>query len=311
MFLPKLSKLLAMQPRPWIIYIVTGLMLGAFTVAFFNCYQAYRLERKLAAQRACQNAPTLINDWMNLVFFSKETNPEIWREKIYSLMSRKAQAKFDDLFLGQGEELFLKKHIAHAPHYATDMPYPVNSRPHMMLLQDRRGARVNYRLTLISVSRWEMRVKEFVATFKVREKHGRTLITDMWIEGDPEGEAFKKYLSEAKVIDSQAQFNNNIGALNFYYVNPYCFAPKLTEEEDVISAALELNAEFSLAHFNRAQAYIKNKKFDLAIKDLDVAIAANPEFEDFKILRDLAIKKTVLPEPGVIGPGIAGGAETN
>lgn len=313
MFLPKLSKLLAIQPRPLVIYIVTGLFLGAFTVAFFNCYQACKLERQQAAHRACMNSPALINQWMNLVFFSKETNPDIWRENVHSLMTRKAQAKFDQLFLSQGEELFVKKHIAHAPHYATDMPYPINSRSHMIYGEDRHGGRVNYRMTLISVSRWNMPVKEFVATFKVREKHGRTLISDLWIEGDPTGFEFMRYLREARVVDSKDQFNQNIGALNFYYINPYCFAPKLSEDEDVISAACDLNPEFSLAHFNRAKVFLQQKKFDLAVKDLDVAIAANPEMDDFKILRHWAANKIDLKKPGYFcaGPDTAYGAEKN
>ncbi len=309
MFPPKLSKLLAMQPRPLIIYLVTGLFLGAFTVAYFNCYKACQLERQLAAKRACQNAPALVNQWMNMVFFSKEKNPDVWRENVHSLMTRKAQAKFDELFLSQGEELFTEKHIAHAPHYATDMPYPINSRSHMICGEDRRGAHVNYRMTLISVSRWNMPVKEFVATFKVREKHGRTLISDLWIEGDPTGFEFMRYLREAKVVDSKDQFNQNIGALNFYYINPYCFAPKLSEDEDVLGAACDLNPEFSLAHFNRAKVYLQNEKFDLAVKDLDVAIAANPEMDDFKLLRKLAVNNTKLMKPGAIGNSITGGAE--
>lgn len=300
-----------MQQRPLIIYIVTGLFLGAFTVAFFNCYQACKQERRLAAKRACQNAPALVNQWMNLVFFSKETDRNTWRENVHSLMSHKAQAKFDDLFLSQGEELFLKKHIAHAPHYATNMPYPINSRPHMLCSEDRRGGRVSYRMTLISVSRQNMPVKEFVATFKVREKHGRILITDLWIEGDPTGASFKQYLSEAKVIDSQTQFNKNVGALNFYYVNPYTFAPKLNECEETIDVACKLNPKFSLAHFNRAKAYLEKEKFELAVKDLDAAIAANPEFYDFKVLRLWALSKTKLPKPGVLSPSTACGAAKN
>ncbi len=251
----------------------------------------------------------LLNEWKRQLYQCGGVgDSENWKMLIHELMTKNAAAKFDKIFLAKGPELYLGRQVSLAPGGVTSLPFPLISKECCTVRQERHGILITDYLTVIAVSRDDMRFKEFPVAFVIQEAKGKFLISDIHFIGDSDGSAYKQFLSEAAVIDSPKQFEGNHIATLLYWIDPKSKAPKLQSDEETYQMAIGCSPKFSLAYFQRAKHYYKNKQNKLALKDLDTAIKLCPDFENFKILRGEIRHEIKAAKYMIVKPKTAPGA---
>ncbi|QQR57686.1 MAG: hypothetical protein IPG59_22385 [Candidatus Melainabacteria bacterium] len=294
MFLQNFARLLAFKQKPYILFLMFGLYIGI--VGYTVHYLCMRCEETRAAQvmEIAQASPQISDQFAKLVFDSAYAKSDSWTDTVHSMMTRKAQAKFDQIFLSSGSEIYQNGKIALVPWNVSVVPNISNCPIQQVVHCEQRGTRISCRMLLIEVSKNNMPCKEFTLDLKLRKKHGKILIADINVSNALDGTTFENFLSDANVIENLDQFNNSRAATVFYAPSYTGGAPRLSSDVDCASMALSLNPKFALARLQRVKFYIFDGKFDLAEKDLLEArkYCSGPECE--RLLKDYAHSLQIL-----------------
>ena len=294
MFLQHLSRLFAFRQPPFILYLLVGLYIGmiGYAVHFFSvmCEQ----QREADQMEVSQVSPHISDQFVKLVYEADPFKSDNWLDTVHSMMTRKAQAKFDQIFLSSGADIYQNGKVSLVPFDVSIVPNISNCPIQEIIRLDRRGALISRRMLLIEVSKNNMPCKEFVLNLKIRKKHGKVLIADINVSNAQDGTTYEQFLSDAKMVENLSQFNNNLAATLFYAPNYKSGAPRLSSDVDCATMALSLNPRFALARLQRVKFYIYDAKFDLAEKDLLEARKCSSVPECERLLKDYAQSLQIL-----------------
>lgn len=241
-----------------------------------------------------QVSPHISDMFVKLVFETDPFKSDQWLDIVHSMMTRKAQAKFDKIFLSQGADFYLNKYVSLVPSDVSIVPNISNCPVQQYVRLDSRGTVISRRMLLIQVSKNNMPCKEFILNLKIRKKHNKVLIADINVSNAQDKTTYEQFLSDANVVENLDQFNNSRAATLFYAPNYSCGAPRLSSDVDCATMALSLNPKFTLARLQRVKFYIFEGKLDLAEKDLLEArkYSSGPECE--RLLKDYAQSLQIL-----------------
>jgi len=280
MSLQHLARLFAFRQQPYILFIVLGLYIGMIGYAVtFLCMKCEE-RRQAVVMEISQASPQISDQFVDVVFNSNYTKHDIWMEKLHSMMTRKAQAKFDQIFLSSGAGLYQNGNVTLVPWEVTTAPNVSINRIMQVVHTEQRGARVSRRVVLIDATKNNMPIKEFTFDLKIRKKHGKILIADINVSNSLDGTTYEKFLHDSTVIENLDQYTNNRSAA-FFYGATRKGASVLSPRIGNINMALSLNPRFTLARLERVKYYIFNNQLDLAEKDLLEAhkYGSGPEYE--------------------------------
>lgn len=294
MFLQHLSRLFAFRQPPFILYLLLGLYIGmiGYAVHFF-CVMCEE-QREADQMEVFQVSPHISDQFVKLVYETDPFKSENWLDTVHSMMTRKAQAKFDQIFLSSGADIYQNGKVSLVPFDVSVVPNMSDCLIPQIIRLDRRGTLISRRMLLIEVSKNNMPCKEFILNLKIRKKHGKVLIADINVSNAKDGTTYEQFLSDANVVENLDQFNNSRAATLFYAPNYSSGAPRLSSDVDSATMALRLNPRFALARLQRVKFYIFDGKFDLAEKDLLEArkYSSGPECE--RLLKDYAHSLQIL-----------------
>lgn len=269
MFLHHLSRLLAFRQQPYIIFLMLGLYLGITGYAIVYVCIAHEKQRQAVMMEVSQASPQISDEFIDVVFDSNYTRQDLWIKNVHSMMTKRAQAKFDQLFLPAGSEIFQNGKISLVPWRILTVPN-VNA-PIMQLTKlDGRGSRVSRSMTLLEVSKNNMPIKEFTLELKLQKKHGKILITDINVLKAKDGTTFEQFLLDANVVENENQFSNNLTAAAFYTPRNHK-AIWLPQKPGNVRLALCNNPRFTLARLELVRSYIYDCQLELAQKELTEA----------------------------------------
>lgn len=269
MFLQHLSRLLAFRQQPYIIFLMLGLYLGITGYGIVYVCKVYEEHRQAVMMEVSQASPQISDKFIDVVYGSNYTRQDLWIENVHSMMTRKAQAKFDQLFLPASGEIFQNGKISLVPWRVLTVPN-VNSSVMQVVTLDGRGTRVSRSMTLLETSKNNMPIKEFTLDLKLRKKHGKILITDINVLDAKDGTTFEQFLLDANVVENENQFNNNLAAATFYTPRNHK-AIWLPQKPGNVRLALCNNPRFTLARLELVRSYIYDCQLELAQKELTEA----------------------------------------
>jgi hypothetical protein len=292
---------MAFRHVPYVLYLVMGLYIGmvGYTLHYFHllCEE----HREAEVMEISQVSPHISDQFVKLVYDAKYTKSNAWLDTVHSMMTRKAKAKFDQIFLSSGAEIYQNGKIALVPWDVSVVPNISNSPIQQVIRIEKRGTRISRRMLLIEVSKNNMPCKEFVLDLKIRKRHGKILIADINVSNSQDHTSYEQFLKEANVIENLDQFNNSRAATVFYAPSYRGGAPRLSSDVECASMALSLNPRFALARLQRIKFYIFEGKFSLAEKDLQEVrkYGSGPECE--RLIADYTKSLKFLKEGNKFG----------
>ncbi len=272
-----------------IVFALIGLLGGYLAVSEMCSYikaHAPRVPDVVISQNEDIVSTNIIDNWIESVFRTRYQSKDHWRFSVRNLMTSDAKDKFDKFF--SDGDLFVNQQIYLMPYAVTNLPVgPCGVQAFHKGM--RKNGHIEYRkLTLLAVSRNDMRFKEITIGFQKSNVSGEQLISNIEIEDDIGGSSLSQFLREAKIIDSTEQFEKNILALQSYRSMNITFdSDRQDFLENKVSVAIELNPKFSLARYERAKIHYQNKVFKSALTDLNEAIKIAPYFTNLYRLRGL------------------------
>jgi len=267
MLLHHLSRLLAFRQQPYIIFLVLGLYLGIIGYAIVYICKIYEEHRQDVIMEVSQASPQISDEFIDVVFDSNYTRQDLWLENVHSMMTKRAQAKFDQLFLPAGGEIFQNGKISLVP-WRVFIVSNVSAPIMQLTTLDERGATVSRRMALLETSKNNMPIKEFTLDLKLRKKHGKILIADINVSNAQDGSTFEQFLFDANVVENDKQFKNNLTAARLYTPRNFraSWLPQKKRSNNLL--ALCNNPRFTLARLELVSSYISDSELALAEKEL-------------------------------------------
>lgn len=289
MFLPYFARLLTLNHRPFISYILIGLFAGISVTGIYSIGLHIEESNRIEVEQA---TPTIANQFPKLVFENSARDPNTWMRSVHFMMSRKAAEKFDRIFLPYGTQIYQSGKISLVPEHALLVPNVSQNRISQVIQYEKRGTRVSKRIALIEVSKNDMRYKEFTLDLKLRKKHGKVLIVDINVSPSEDGTTYEEFLKEANSIENAEQFNKNLVVSCFYAPDYFTNAPRLNSDLSCVNMALEYNPKFCLGHLQSVRCNIYEDNLRSAEMELSEAkrTASGPECARMIAAYESAIK---------------------
>ncbi|MCW5823056.1 MAG: hypothetical protein KIT34_09655 [Cyanobacteria bacterium TGS_CYA1] len=300
---------MAFRQQPYIVFALIGLFIGmvGYTIAYV--YNACEEHKQAVIIEVSQASTAITDQFLDVVFGSNYTKQDVWLSNVHSMMTKKAQAKFDQIFLPAGGEIFQNNKICLVPVNVLVVPNIDN--PVLQVIRvEGRGTRVSRRMTILEPSKNNMPIKEFTLDLKLRKKHGKILIADLNVSNSPDGTSFEQFLRDAYVVENPEQFNNNFTAANFYAPR-HCKATGITPRHGGFLIALYNNPRFVLARLELVKYHIFNNQLASAENELAFAKQCSTGSESAKLIelyeasikyvRDGKLKASQMPLYATMG----------